>query len=97
MKMLKKIVLCCFTLLFCFTIQNVSAASTCNYDEQVELNNLSSTVKTGYEIKRVVTDMEGNVLPDVKEEEAVEDSPYVLSTRIQIGRASCRERVSDVV
>lgn len=84
MKMLKKVILSCFTLMFCFTIQNVKAASTCSYEEQVELNNLASTVKTGYEIKRVVTDMDGNILSNIKEEEVTEDSAYVLSTRLQV-------------
>lgn len=60
--MIKRMISGCLVFAFCFFVRNVNAASTCDYKDQVELSNVASTIKTGYEIKKVVMDENENIL-----------------------------------
>lgn len=54
---MKKVISGCLTFLFCMSfVQNVMAASTCDYSEQVELQNVAANVKATYEANVRQTD-----------------------------------------
>ncbi len=47
---MKKVISGCFTFLLCFSfIKGIKAASTCDYSEQVELQNIAASIKATYE------------------------------------------------
>lgn len=55
--MMKKIISGCLIFLFCILLcQRVNAASTCDYSEQVRLQNIASNVKASYEANVRETD-----------------------------------------
>ncbi len=91
--MMKKVFLGCLIITFCLYLENVNAASLCEYSEQVELSNVASTIQTGYDIQRVIIDMEGNVVTGVSEDEVTDDSMYMFSTRSNVYVNNLTEKV----
>lgn len=54
---MKKVISGCLTFIFCMSfLQNINAASTCDYSEQVELQNIAANVKYSYEAGSRETD-----------------------------------------
>lgn len=78
--MMKKIIFSCLTFLFCFTFQDVFAASTCDYSEQVELNSIASTINTKYSIERKLVNNDGTVEENLNVDDVTVDmdSPYSI-------------------
>lgn len=73
MKMKKKLILATGVLVFLLPFSVVKAA-TCDYSEQVELNNIAGTVKANYEIKDIVTDYDGNPVSGIDPKDVTADS-----------------------
>ena len=56
-------------LLMIFGINKVNAASTCSYEDQVKLNNISANVKANYEEKQLELNKDDYILPEELTEE----------------------------
>ena len=68
--------------LFLLMIQAVSAASTCDYSEQVRLQRSAANVKMSYEIRNIWYDQNGNVFT---EGEGIENNAlYTPSSRVYV-------------
>lgn len=85
--MKKKILSVCLSLTLLLSFQSVHAASTCNYQEQVELSNIASTIKSNYEIQRVIRNNQDEIVSDVDIETAMEQNSdyyidYVLNVHV---------------
>lgn len=94
--MMKKIVSGCLLFVALVSIQNVNAASTCDYSEQVELNNIASTVKGYYTIEKKVMNVNGNVEEGIDPNDSrIEDvdSAYYVQT---VANVSINNLTSDI-
>ena len=85
--MKKKIVSGCLSLALLLSFQSVSAASTCDYQEQVELSNIASTIQSNYEVQRVIRDNQDKIVTDVDLETAMEQNSdyyvdYILNVHV---------------
>jgi len=97
-EMMKKVVSGCIVFMLLFCLENVTAASTCDYSEQVELNNAASAIQVNYEVHKTLMDPDGNV---VSEEEAqkylseslIGDDTYAYFTNMQIHVLNMSENI----
>ena len=82
--MKQKIVSVGLVLAFFLTTQFANAASTCDYSEQVKLSSAASVVQAKYDIKRVVIDVDGKVVPDMNPDDVTEDDEYAFITSLKV-------------
>lgn len=65
----------------------------CDYSEQIKLNNIAASVKATYGIKKVVYDIDGKVVPNMKAEDVQEGDPYFYTSEITVSILNLTEDV----